>query len=81
MSLWPQHVPTDNSGELPSDPRPSRVSATTTRCPRAGRLVDNSIDAGATHVLIRFVQQQADLFGLHMMDSGRGIEPERSTRR
>lgn len=40
-------------------------------------LVDNSIDAGATHVLIRFVRDGGQLTSLYVVDNGRGIAPER----
>ncbi|MGW4498607.1 ATP-binding protein [Micromonospora sp. NPDC004336] len=40
-------------------------------------LVDNSIDAGATDILVRFVQRGTRLVGLYVVDNGRGIEPER----
>ncbi|MFC0568243.1 ATP-binding protein [Plantactinospora siamensis] len=40
-------------------------------------LVDNSIDAGATKVLVRFVQRGTRLVGLYVVDNGRGIEPDR----
>ncbi|MFV2023153.1 ATP-binding protein [Micromonospora sp. LOL_028] len=40
-------------------------------------LVDNSIDAGASEVLIRFVQQQGRLCALYVVDNGRGIRADR----
>ncbi|MBM7775986.1 hypothetical protein JOD54_006190 [Actinokineospora baliensis] len=40
-------------------------------------LVDNSIDAGATHVLIRFVRGRGRLCSLYVVDNGRGIAPDR----
>ncbi len=40
-------------------------------------LVDNSIDAGATHVLIRFVRAEGRLCSLYVVDNGRGISPGR----
>jgi hypothetical protein len=40
-------------------------------------LVDNSIDADATHVLIRFVRVEGRLRSLYVVDNGRGITPER----
>jgi hypothetical protein len=39
-------------------------------------LIDNSVDAGATHVLIRFVQQRTGIVGLYLTDDGRGIPPD-----
>ena len=40
-------------------------------------LVDNSIDAGATHVLIRFVRSEGRLRSLYVVDNGCGITPDR----
>ncbi|WP_309231974.1 ATP-binding protein [Micromonospora tarensis] len=40
-------------------------------------LVDNSIDAGASDVLIRFMQQRGRLCGLYVVDNGRGIRADR----
>ncbi|GAA1774292.1 ATP-binding protein [Luedemannella helvata] len=77
MSLWQQQVPTESSVELPPDPRALESLGRNHSLPTAlADLVDNSIDAGATQVLIRFVQQQADLIGLYVVDNGRGIEPD-----
>jgi hypothetical protein len=39
-------------------------------------LVDNSIDARAHHILIRFMQQGGGLVGLYVVDDGDGIRPE-----
>lgn len=39
-------------------------------------LVDNSIDAGATHVRIRFVQQGTTILGLQIIDNGIGLTAE-----
>lgn len=36
-------------------------------------LVDNSIDAEATHVRIRFVQRATTILGLQIIDNGRGL--------
>ncbi|WP_104476189.1 ATP-binding protein [Actinokineospora auranticolor] len=40
-------------------------------------LVDNSIDADATNVLIRFVRDRGRLCSLYVVDNGRGIAPDR----
>ena len=40
-------------------------------------LVDNSIDANATHVLIRFVRDRGRLCSLYVVDNGCGITPDR----
>lgn len=39
-------------------------------------LVDNSIDAAATHVRIRFVQQGTSILGLQIIDNGNGLTAE-----
>ncbi|QIS14715.1 ATP-binding protein [Nocardia arthritidis] len=39
-------------------------------------LVDNSIDAGASDVLIRFVRQNGQVRALYVADNGRGLTPE-----
>ncbi|WP_225850934.1 ATP-binding protein [Streptomyces sp. HPF1205] len=40
-------------------------------------LVDNSIDAGASHVLIRFIRKAGRLRGLYVVDNGRGMSAAR----
>lgn len=39
-------------------------------------LIDNSIDAGAQHVLVRFVQQSGVITGLRIVDDGSGMDSE-----
>jgi len=36
-------------------------------------LIDNSIDAGATHLLVRFIQSRGAIVGLRVIDNGRGM--------
>ncbi|WP_345390626.1 ATP-binding protein [Nonomuraea salmonea] len=38
-------------------------------------LVDNSIDAGATCVLIRLVRKKGRLRSLYVIDNGKGMSP------
>lgn len=40
-------------------------------------LVDNSIDAGARHVLVRILREQGRAVGLLVVDDGRGMDSER----
>ncbi|GAB2900592.1 ATP-binding protein [Neomicrococcus lactis] len=39
-------------------------------------LVDNSIDAGATHVRIRFLEQLGSIIGLQIIDNGKGMNSD-----
>ncbi len=39
-------------------------------------LIDNSIDAGATHVLLRFLQSGRRITGLRVIDDGRGMDAD-----
>lgn len=39
-------------------------------------LVDNSVDVGATAVLIRFLQRDGAIVGLRLIDDGRGMDAE-----
>lgn len=39
-------------------------------------LVDNSIDAGASHILVRIVRRRTQLLGVSVVDDGRGIGPD-----
>jgi hypothetical protein len=77
MSEWRQEVPTEGSVELPPDPRAlDALGRNHSLATALADLVDNSIDAGASHVLIRFVQQGSRLVGLYVVDDGRGIAPD-----
>ncbi|WP_406077244.1 ATP-binding protein [Micromonospora sp. NBC_00858] len=78
MSVWSQEVPTEGSVELPPDPRAMDALGRNHSLETAlADLVDNSIDAGATDILVRFVQRDIRLVGLYVVDNGQGIEPER----
>lgn len=77
MSEWHQTVPTTGTVELPPDPRALDALGRNHSLETAlADLVDNSIDAAATHVLIRFVQHGPRLVGLYVVDNGRGIAPD-----
>ena len=78
MSVWSQEVPTEGAVELPPDPRAMEALGRNHSLETAlADLVDNSIDAGARDVLVRFVQRGTRLVGLYVVDNGRGIEPDR----
>lgn len=40
-------------------------------------LIDNSVDAGAEHVLVRFIQEGRHIVGLRVVDDGRGMDERR----
>src|SRR4051794_2885785 len=77
MSMWRQEVPTEGSVELPPDRRALDALGRNHSLETAlADLVDNSIDAGASRVLIRFVRDGARLVGLYVVDNGHGITPD-----
>lgn len=77
MPEWNPDIPTDGVVELPPDPRALEALGRNHSLPTAlADLVDNSIDAGATRILIRFAQQRAAVVGLYVVDNGHGIAPE-----
>ncbi|HZN73653.1 MAG TPA: ATP-binding protein [Micromonosporaceae bacterium] len=77
MSDWHRQVPTAGTVELPPDPRALDALGRNHSLETAlADLVDNSIDATATHVLIRFVQHGPRLVGLYVVDNGQGIAPD-----
>src|SRR5438132_600670 len=77
MSDWHQQIPTTGTVELPPDPRALDALGRNHSLETAlADVVDNSIDAEATHVLIRFVQRESRLVGLYVVDNGHGIAPD-----
>lgn len=77
MGEWSQNVPTDGSIELPPDPRALDAIGRNHSLETAlADLVDNSIDAGATHVVIRLVRASGRLRALYVVDDGCGMSPE-----
>src|ERR1700735_1171529 len=76
-SEWNPHVPTDGSVELIPDPRALDALGRNHSLETAlADLVDNSIDAAASKVLIRFVADRGRLVALYVVDKGIGISPE-----
>lgn len=68
-------VPTSGSIRLPPDPRSLDVLGRNHTLEAAlAELVDNSIDAKARHVLIRFVRDGEHLVRLLVIDDGRGMD-------
>lgn len=71
-------VPTIGSVQLVPDPRSLQALGRNHTLEAAlAELVDNSIDAGAKHVLIRFVRDGQRLVRLLVIDDGRGMTDER----
>lgn len=76
MVEWHPEIQVEGTVTLPAEPRTLEALGRNHSIETAlADLVDNSIDAGATHVLIRFIQQGARLRSLYVVDNGRGMEP------
>jgi hypothetical protein len=72
------HVPTNGSVRLLPDPRSLEVLGRNHTLEAAlAELVDNSIDAGARHILIRFVRNGGRLIRLLVVDDGNGMDDDR----
>ncbi|MEU6154299.1 ATP-binding protein [Actinosynnema sp. NPDC047251] len=77
MIEWSLTVPTEGSIELPPDPRAmDAIGRNHSLATALADLVDNSIDAGATQVLIRLVKAGGRLTSLYVVDNGRGMSPD-----
>lgn len=71
-------VPTTGSVRLVPDPRSlEALGRNHTMEAALAELVDNSVDAGARHVLIRFVRDGGRLIRLLVIDDGSGMTEER----
>ena len=71
-------IPTTGSVQLVPDPRSLEALGRNHTLEAAlAELVDNSIDAGAKHVLIRFVRDGGRLVRLLVIDDGAGMTDER----
>lgn len=76
LSVWAREVPTDGKIDLPPDPRALETLGRNHSLETAlADLVDNSIDADATNVVIRFVKVDGRLRSLCIADNGRGMTP------
>ncbi|MGI5246646.1 ATP-binding protein [Dactylosporangium sp. CA-139066] len=76
MSTWTEDIPTAGTRDLPPDARALDALGRNHSLETAlADLVDNSIDAGADRILIRFIQRHVRLVGLYVVDNGRGIRP------
>ncbi|MEU7860190.1 ATP-binding protein [Nonomuraea sp. NPDC049141] len=74
MSTWHEQVPTSGSIELPPDPRAlDGLGRNHSLATALADIVDNSIDATASHVLIRFIRRGGRLHGLYVVDNGDGM--------
>ncbi|GGN99226.1 ATP-binding protein [Microbispora bryophytorum] len=74
---WREAIPVVGSVDLPPDPRALESLGRNHSLETAlADLVDNSIDAGATYVLIRLVRQDGYLRTLYVVDNGKGMTPE-----
>ncbi|WP_433408899.1 ATP-binding protein [Saccharomonospora azurea] len=77
MAEWSEDVPTDGVVELAPDPRALDAIGRNHSFETAlADLVDNSIDAGATNVLIQFIRANARLRSLYVVDNGIGMAPD-----
>lgn len=71
-------VPTTGSVQLVPDPRSlEALGRNHTLEAAVAELVDNSIDGGARHVLIRFIREGGRLIRLLIIDDGSGMADER----
>ncbi|MGW5703482.1 ATP-binding protein [Amycolatopsis japonica] len=76
MADWSQDVPTDGSIELPPDPSTlDAIGRNHSMETALADLVDNSIDAGATHVLVQIVKTGGRPRSLYIVDNGHGMTP------
>ncbi|SBT68539.1 Histidine kinase-, DNA gyrase B-, and HSP90-like ATPase [Micromonospora sediminicola] len=77
MTEWVADVPTDGSIDLPPDPRALDAIGRNHSLETAlADLVDNSVDAGATNVVIRVVVADGLPRVLYVADNGRGMAPD-----
>lgn len=73
-SDWSDQVRVAGATVIPPDPKVIEAIGLNYALEAAiADLVDNSIDAGASHVLIRFVRRGARLVSLCVVDNGRGM--------
>lgn len=74
---WEAEVPVTETRRLPPDPKLMETIGLNHAFETAvADLVDNSVDAGAQRVLIRFVRDADKLVALCVVDDGRGMDDE-----
>ena len=72
---WPDEVQVAGATVIPPDPKVMEAIGLNYALEAAiADLVDNSIDAGASSVLVRFVRRGARLVSLCVVDNGRGMK-------
>jgi hypothetical protein len=72
---WTDELPVTKSISLPPDPRILESLGRNHDLETAvADLVDNSVDAGAEHVLVRFVKNAAGLAAFYVVDDGWGMD-------
>ena len=77
MTTWNESVPVTSSRTLPPDPKLMETIGLNHAFETAvADLVDNSIDARADRVLIRFVRDGGRLVALYVVDNGDGMDDE-----
>lgn len=76
MAEWHPEIQVEGAVILPAEPRTLEALGRNHSIQTAlADLVDNSIDAGATRVLIRFIQHGVRLRSLYVIDNGKGMAP------
>lgn len=74
---WSDEVRVAGATAIPPDPKIMEAIGLNYALEAAiADLVDNSIDAGASHVLVRFVRRGARLVSLCVVDNGRGMRDD-----
>ncbi|MBE1533205.1 ATP-binding protein [Actinomadura algeriensis] len=74
---WGDDIPTSSKVKLPPDPEALQsLGRNHSLATALADLVDNSVDAGASQVVIRFVRRLGALRTLCVADNGRGITPD-----
>jgi hypothetical protein len=77
MTEWSDHVPVSGTVQLPPDPRVMEAMGRNHSLETAlADLVDNSIDAAASHVLVQFIRSGGKLRALCVVDNGHGMGTE-----
>ncbi|CAM00886.1 histidine kinase/DNA gyrase B/HSP90-like ATPase [Saccharopolyspora erythraea NRRL 2338] len=74
MPGWAEDIPTVGTVPLSPDPRAlESLGRNHSLATALSDLVDNSVDAGADHVLIRFIRHRGRICSLYVVDDGRGM--------